>query len=84
MPTYKLAAHAKLEYAWDFPASRGKKLVLDVLGARRALDILEIGDLVPFKFSVRLIVSGGYPELTVKTDWSRTQNRLTGCQSGRA
>ncbi|KIP11945.1 hypothetical protein PHLGIDRAFT_21259 [Phlebiopsis gigantea 11061_1 CR5-6] len=51
-PTYKVASKSTLEYAWDFPAGRNKKLVLNTVdGARRVLDILEIGDLVPFKFA---------------------------------
>ena len=56
-PTYKVASKSTLEYAWDFPAGRNKKLVLNTVdGARRVLDILEIGDLVPFKFAVGLQV----------------------------
>ncbi|EKM61051.1 uncharacterized protein PHACADRAFT_156217 [Phanerochaete carnosa HHB-10118-sp] len=53
VPAYKIASKSIFNYAWDFPASREKKLVLDVYGAgiRRALDILEIGALVPFRFS---------------------------------
>jgi len=39
-------------YAWDFPAARDKKLLLTISNTRRIVDILEIGDLVPFKFSV--------------------------------
>ena len=77
MATYKVPSKSTLEYAWDFPAGRNKKLVLNTVdGARRILDILEIGDLVPFKFAVstrgpiivdhRLIVS-------IRLDMAREQ-----------
>lgn len=51
-PTYRLPEHTSIPYAWDFPAAREKKLLLTINGSRRAVDILEIGDLVPFKFQV--------------------------------
>lgn len=54
-----MASKSTLEYAWDFPAGRNKKLVLNTVdGGRRVLDILEIGDLVPFKFAVSVTISG--------------------------
>lgn len=40
-------------YAWDYPAGAEKKILLTIGNARRAVDIMEIGDLVPFKFHVR-------------------------------
>jgi vacuolar protein sorting-associated protein 13A/C len=49
-PTYRLPERTAIPYAWDFPAAREKKLLLAINGSRRAVDILEIGDLVPFKF----------------------------------
>jgi vacuolar protein sorting-associated protein 13A/C len=51
-PTYRVPEHTSVPYAWDFPAARGKELLLTVNGSRRPVDILEIGDLVPFKFQV--------------------------------
>jgi vacuolar protein sorting-associated protein 13A/C len=39
-------------YAWDFPAAKQKELLLTINGSRRTVDIMEIGDLVPFKFQV--------------------------------
>jgi vacuolar protein sorting-associated protein 13A/C len=41
-----------MNYAWDQPAAREKKIQLNVNGARRNVDIMEIGDLIPFKFAV--------------------------------
>jgi vacuolar protein sorting-associated protein 13A/C len=42
-----------LPYAWDYPAAKGKKILLTVNGARREINIKEIGALMPFKFRVR-------------------------------
>lgn len=41
-----------MEYAWDFPAARDKKLLLNIKGSNRVIDIMEIGNLVPFRFNV--------------------------------
>ncbi|KAF8898743.1 hypothetical protein BD779DRAFT_1795358 [Infundibulicybe gibba] len=49
-PLYKLEAHKDMSYAWDYPAARDKKLSLTINRARRVVDIMEIGNLVPFKF----------------------------------
>jgi vacuolar protein sorting-associated protein 13A/C len=49
---YTLTPHLHLDYAWDFPAARDKKLSLTINGVRRLVDPMEIGDLVPFKFQV--------------------------------
>lgn len=50
-----MAAHSKVDYAWDQPAAREKKIQLNINGARRSIDIMEIGDLIPFKFAVRTL-----------------------------
>ncbi|TFK30442.1 vacuolar protein sorting-associated protein vps13 [Coprinopsis marcescibilis] len=47
---YSVPAHSKVRYAWDFPAAKEKRLVLMRNGSRRVVDIMEIGDLIPFKF----------------------------------
>lgn len=54
IPRYKLAPHSIAQYAWDQPAAKEKKLMLVVNDARRVVDIMEIGVLVPFRFQVRL------------------------------
>ena len=51
-PTYRLPEHTSFPYAWDFPGASEKELLLTINGSRRLVDILEIGDLVPFKFQV--------------------------------
>jgi vacuolar protein sorting-associated protein 13A/C len=53
IPRYKLAPHSVTQYAWDHPAAREKKLMLVINDARRVVDIMEIGVLVPFKFQDR-------------------------------
>ncbi|OCH96150.1 vacuolar protein sorting-associated protein 13 [Obba rivulosa] len=51
LPVYSVPKKSSVDYAWDYPAARDKRIVLAVNGSRRAIDIMEIGDLVPFKFS---------------------------------
>ncbi|KXN90021.1 Vacuolar protein sorting-associated protein 13 [Leucoagaricus sp. SymC.cos] len=48
---YTLQARTTMEYAWDSPASRDKKLLLNIKDSSRIVDIMEIGNLVPFKFT---------------------------------
>jgi len=47
-----LAPKSAIDYAWDYPAAREKKILLTIDGWRRPVDISEIGNLVPFKFGV--------------------------------
>jgi len=48
---YALQPHTSTSYAWDYPAARDKKILLNIGSARRLVDIMEIGDLMPFKFA---------------------------------
>ena len=41
-----------MDYAWDYPAARNKKIILRVNDFRRPIDVMEIGDLVPFRIAV--------------------------------
>ena len=50
---YHVQPHTSTSYAWDNPSARDKKILLNIGSARRLVDIMEIGDLVPFKFMVR-------------------------------
>ncbi|KAH9849745.1 vacuolar protein sorting-associated protein 13 [Lenzites betulinus] len=50
-PMYTVASNSSIDYAWDYPAARDKRIVLAISGSRREIDIMEIGDLVPFKFA---------------------------------
>ena len=54
-PTYTLVPQGAIDYAWDYPAAKEKKILLMIDGWRRPVDILEIGNLMPFKFGVRSI-----------------------------
>ncbi|TEB35046.1 hypothetical protein FA13DRAFT_1915662 [Coprinellus micaceus] len=47
---YDLPSRSKTRYAWDFPAAKEKRILLSTNDIRRVVDIMEIGDLVPFKF----------------------------------
>ncbi|KAG6898100.1 hypothetical protein C0992_005427 [Termitomyces sp. T32_za158] len=51
-PTYVVGSHSSAPYAWDYPAAKDKKIVLQIKNARRVVDIMEIGVLVPFKFNI--------------------------------
>jgi len=51
VPRYVVSKNSTLDYAWDYPAAREKKLVLAVNNTRRVIDVMEIGDLIPFKFA---------------------------------
>lgn len=50
---YTVNPHASLDYAWDYPSARDKKIQLNVGSARRVVDIMEIGALIPFRFTVK-------------------------------
>ena len=52
-PSYTLVPKSAMDYAWDYPAAKEKKILLVINGWRRPVDILEIGNLMPFKFNVR-------------------------------
>lgn len=52
--TYTVQPHSQAPYAWDVPGVRDKKLRLKVDDATRIVDIMEIGDLIPFRFRVSL------------------------------
>ncbi|KAJ3917835.1 vacuolar protein sorting-associated protein 13 [Lentinula edodes] len=49
--TYTVKPHTNFSYAWDQPAARDKKICLSINGSRRTVDPLEIGDLIPFRFT---------------------------------
>ncbi|KAJ7786305.1 vacuolar protein sorting-associated protein 13 [Mycena metata] len=49
--SYTVNSRTSLPYAWDYPAARDKKILLSINGFVRLIDVMEIGDLVPFKFN---------------------------------
>ncbi|RPD62925.1 vacuolar protein sorting-associated protein 13 [Lentinus tigrinus ALCF2SS1-6] len=51
MPMYTVPQKSNIDYAWDAPAARDKRILLSIQGSRREVDPMEIGDLVPFRFA---------------------------------
>ncbi|KAF8516153.1 hypothetical protein BU17DRAFT_51124 [Hysterangium stoloniferum] len=47
---HRVNKHSSQNYAWDCPAARNKELLLNINGRDRKVDIMEIGNLPPFKF----------------------------------
>lgn len=80
-PKYTVSSKSSADFAWDYPAARGKKIVLAVNDARRPVDIMEIGDLMPFKFSVRHLMPSFYSQADFMTGSTRRTNGLVGRQS---
>ncbi|KAJ8463158.1 hypothetical protein ONZ45_g17681 [Pleurotus djamor] len=71
-PSYRLEAHSRLLYAWDYPAARDKQIVLAVGQTKRAVDIMEIGDLLPFILAATKGVS-----LDIRADGAKQILRIT-------
>ncbi|KAI8823370.1 uncharacterized protein EV422DRAFT_352091 [Fimicolochytrium jonesii] len=47
---FKIPKGESRPYAWDYPSAPRKGLVLNAQGREREIDVLEIGQLVPFKY----------------------------------
>ena len=59
---YELAPHFQKPYTWDYPAAKDKKIVLVHEGRERVVDVMEIGDLVPWNLvSVTCFLSSVRP-----------------------
>lgn len=71
-----------MQYAWDQPAAREKKLMLMIGDARRVVDIKEIGVLVPFRFQVR--PDGTFILVLLTSKLGSTTNAccIAGCTGG--
>lgn len=48
---YKLPPRSIMPYAWDYPASRNKELVLTCRGKERYVKLQEIGNLIPIRLT---------------------------------
>lgn len=57
---YKLPPRSIMPYAWDYPASKNKELVLTSGGRERYVKLAEIGNLIPIKLPPR---QGGSPRI---------------------
>ncbi|TPX42076.1 hypothetical protein SeMB42_g05292 [Synchytrium endobioticum] len=49
---YRISKGQSRPYAWDQPAAPHKALILHVNGRERGIDVMEIGQLVPFKYPI--------------------------------
>lgn len=49
---YRLPPRSIMPYAWDYPASKNKDLILNVGGKERTVKLAEIGQQLPFKLGV--------------------------------
>ncbi|KAI8912336.1 hypothetical protein DFJ77DRAFT_511881 [Powellomyces hirtus] len=47
---FKIPSGESRPYAWDYPSAHRKALILSAKGREREIDVLEIGQLVPFKY----------------------------------
>ncbi|KAG6890404.1 hypothetical protein C0995_008758 [Termitomyces sp. Mi166 len=74
-PTYTIDRHSSVPYAWDYPAAKDKKIVLKINHAQRVIDIMEIGDLIPFKFNFNDRTKA--VSLDVRADGHRQVLRIT-------
>ncbi|KAI7863658.1 hypothetical protein BDF14DRAFT_1733660 [Spinellus fusiger] len=50
---YRLPAHQTVRYSWDMPANKEKKLILNIHGRERSIDLQEIGSQTPFRYNTR-------------------------------
>jgi vacuolar protein sorting-associated protein 13A/C len=46
---YRLPARSIMPYAWDYPASKNKNLILSAAGKERHVKLAEIGNLIPMR-----------------------------------
>ncbi|KAG6842210.1 hypothetical protein C0991_000180 [Blastosporella zonata] len=74
-PIYTIGCHSAVAYAWDYPAAKDKKIILTINNARRVIDIMEIGDLIPFKFNINQRMKA--VSLDVRADEHRQVLRIT-------
>lgn len=81
---YTLKPRAHLDYAWDQPSARDKSIELCINDGRRVVDIMEIGDLVPFRFHVGPSQGPIEYHLQAFLGWPKNAGSLTGCPRGRA
>ncbi|KAI9253785.1 hypothetical protein BDA99DRAFT_443164 [Phascolomyces articulosus] len=50
---YRLPAHQTVPYSWDMPAVKDKKLILNIGGRERSINMQEIGSQLPFRHAGR-------------------------------
>jgi vacuolar protein sorting-associated protein 13A/C len=50
---YRLPSHQSVPYSWDIPAYKDKKIMLNINGRERSINLHEIGILLPFRHTTR-------------------------------
>ncbi|KAI8385604.1 hypothetical protein BD560DRAFT_383802 [Blakeslea trispora] len=50
---YHLPAHQSVSYSWDLPAYKDKKIILNINGRERSVNLQEIGTMLPFRHTNR-------------------------------
>ncbi|KAI9480349.1 MAG: hypothetical protein EXX96DRAFT_521344 [Benjaminiella poitrasii] len=50
---YRLPAHQSVPYSWDLPAYKDKKIILNINGRERSVNLQEIGSMLPFRHTTR-------------------------------
>ncbi|KAL1697196.1 hypothetical protein GGG16DRAFT_107114 [Schizophyllum commune] len=68
---YELAPHSQKPYIWDYPAAKDKKIVLVHEGRERVVDVMEIGDLVPWNLNLPSRRNDRVVSLDVRADGPR-------------
>lgn len=49
---YLLPAHSSVPYSWDMPAVKDRRIILNVNGRERSINVQEIGSQLPFRHTV--------------------------------
>ncbi|KAL7310459.1 Vacuolar protein sorting-associated protein 13 [Mucor circinelloides] len=50
---YRLLANSSVPYSWDLPAYKDKKIILNINGRERSINLQEIGNMLPFRHTTR-------------------------------
>ncbi|KAI8644804.1 hypothetical protein BD408DRAFT_104972 [Parasitella parasitica] len=50
---YRLLANTSVPYSWDLPAYKDKKIILNINGRERSINLQEIGNMLPFRHTTR-------------------------------
>ncbi|KAI9031000.1 hypothetical protein CLU79DRAFT_842748 [Phycomyces nitens] len=50
---YRLPPHQSVPYSWDMPANKDKKIILNIYGRERSINLQEIGSQLPFRYTTR-------------------------------
>ncbi|TPX68863.1 hypothetical protein SpCBS45565_g02841 [Spizellomyces sp. 'palustris'] len=74
---YKIPKGEERPYAWDYPSAPKKALILSANGREREIDVLEMGQLVPFKYPATPSSKGGIMAIHVVAEGPTIVVRLS-------